>query len=165
MRELAIRFAVRICPKRGGCEPYRVAALVSVSWSYEALPFRRSGSCDLVIDAIYESDRPVKDVASEPLAALTGTGYQGGFRYCGPNAAPKLVVLYSTFAEPNWPDTLDEENGVFVYYGDNGKPGFELHDRKSGRGGNQILRQSFELAHAGADGRARAPTLLCLRQR
>lgn len=123
-------------------------------------PFAGLASCDLVIDATYESDRAIKNVASEPLAALTGTGNQGGFRYCGPNAAPKLVVLYSTLAEPNWPDALDEENGVFVYYGDNRKPGFELHDRKAGRGGNQILRQSFELAHAGADGRAKVPPFL-----
>lgn len=123
-------------------------------------PFRDLATCDLVIDATYESDRTVKHVAGEPLAALTGTGNQGGFRYCGPNAAPKLVVLYSTLAEPNWPDTLDEENGVFIYYGDNRKPGYELHDRKSGRGGNQILRQSFELAHSGTDGRAKVPPFL-----
>ena len=120
-------------------------------------PFADLATSDLVIDAVYESDRSVKNVAGEPLAALTGTGNQGGFRYCGPNVAPKLVVLYSTLAEPNWPDALDEENGVFLYFGDNRKPGFELHDRKAGRGGNQILRQAFELAHSGADGRANVP--------
>lgn len=123
-------------------------------------PFADLAACDLVIDATYESDRGVKNVASEPLARLTGTGNQGGFRYCGPNADPKLVVLYSTMAEPNWPDALDEENGVFVYYGDNRKPGFELHDRKAGRGGNQILRRSFELAHVGADARGKVPPFL-----
>lgn len=123
-------------------------------------PFADLASCDLVIDATYESDRTVKNVAGEPLARLTGTGNQGGFRFCGPNAAPKLVVLYSTLAEPNWPDALDEENGVFVYYGDNRKPGFELHDRKAGRGGNQILRQAFELAHADAEARAAVPPFL-----
>ncbi|GBR12829.1 MULTISPECIES: restriction endonuclease [Acetobacteraceae] len=123
-------------------------------------PFADLTSCDLVIDATYESNRTVKNVAGEPLAPLTGTGNQGGFRYCGPNKAPKLVVLYSTLAEPNWPDALDEENGVFVYYGDNRKPGYELHDRKAGRGGNQILRQSFELAHAGREGRIKVPPFL-----
>lgn len=122
--------------------------------------FAQLASADLVIDATYESDRAVKNVASEPLAKLTGTGNQGGFRFCGPNAAPKLVMLYSTLAEPNWPDELDEENGVFVYYGDNRKPGFELHDRKAGRGGNQILRQAFELTHRGPDARAAVPPFL-----
>lgn len=123
-------------------------------------PFADLSFCDLVIDATYESDPAVKNVASEPLARLTGTGNQGGFRYCGPNAKPKLVVLYSTLAEPNWPDALDEENGVFIYYGDNRKPGYELHDRKAGRGGNQILRRSFELAHVGSEGRAEVPPFL-----
>lgn len=103
---------------------------------------------DLVVDATYEANRAVKNVAAEPLSVLTGTGNQGGFRFSGPTAAPNVVVLYSTLAEPNWPDALDEENGVFVYYGDNRKPGFELHDRRSGRGGNQILKRAFELAHA-----------------
>src|SRR5690606_23761816 len=88
---------------------------------------------DLVVDATYEANRAVKNVAAEPLSVLTGTGNQGGFRFSGPTAAPNVVVLYSTLAEPNWPDALDEENGVFVYYGDNRKPGFELHDRRSGR--------------------------------
>lgn len=32
---------------------------------------------DLVVDATYESNRLVKNVAAEPLAALTGTGNQG----------------------------------------------------------------------------------------
>jgi hypothetical protein len=122
--------------------------------------FTALSTADLVIDATYESDRSIKNVAGEPLAKLTGTGNQGGFRFCGPNSDPKLVVLYSTMAEPNWPDSLDEENGVFVYYGDNRKPGFELHDRKAGRGGNQILRRSFELAHSTAELRALVPPFL-----
>jgi hypothetical protein len=115
---------------------------------------------DLVVDATYESNRLVKNVAAEPLAALTGTGNQGGFRFSGPTASPNVVVLYSTLAEANWPDSLDEENGVFVYYGDNRKPGYELHDRRSGRGGNQILRRAFELAHATAAERAEVPPFL-----
>ena len=120
-------------------------------------PFAELATADLVIDATYESDRTVKNVAGEPLAALMGSGNQGGFRFCGPNAEPKLVVLYSTLAEANWPDTLDEELGVFTYFGDNRKPGFELHDRKAGRGGNQILRRAFELAHGGPEERAQIP--------
>jgi hypothetical protein len=38
--------------------------------------------------------------------------------------------------DPDWPDHLDEQEGVFVYYGDNKKPG-DLHLTK--RGGNKIL--------------------------
>lgn len=116
--------------------------------------FSELATADLVVDATYESDRSIKNVGGEPLGVVTGTGNQGGFRFCGPNAEPKLVVLYSTMSEPNWPDALDEENGVFVYFGDNRKPGFELHDRKAGRGGNQILRRAFEFAHSSAEQRA-----------
>jgi hypothetical protein len=124
------------------------------------VPFEQLRSCDLVIDATYESDRNSKTIASEPLSPLTGTGNQGGFRFSGPVAAPDLVVLYTTLAEPDWPDQIDEENGLFTYYGDNRHPGFELHDRRAGRGGNQILRNVFALAHAGATARAQIPPFL-----
>jgi hypothetical protein len=119
--------------------------------------FDRLGSSDLVVDATYESDRGTSSIAAEPLARLTGTGNQGGFRFSGPIAAPELVVLYSTMVEADWPDTIDEENGLFYYYGDNRKPGFELHDRKAGRGGNRILRTVFELAHGSAVDRRKVP--------
>lgn len=123
--------------------------------SFEAL--ERS---DLIVDAIYESQAGSKSIAGEPLARLTGTGNQGGFRFSGPIAAPQLVVLYSTMAESDWPDSVDEENGLFYYYGDNRRPGFELHDRKAGRGGNQILRNVFAAAHAGVEGRSKVPPFL-----
>jgi hypothetical protein len=122
--------------------------------------FAELAGADLIVDATYEGNRNVNHVAAEPLALLTGTGNQGGFRFSGPTASPNVVVLYSTLAESNWPDALDEENGVLVYYGDNRKPGFELHDRRSGRGGNQILRRSFELAHLTPDDRAKVPPFL-----
>jgi len=70
----------------------------------------------------------------EPLAPLIDTGNQGGFRFSGSTSAPNVFVLYTTLAEPYWPDLLDEENGVFKPYGDNRRDGFELHDRRSGRG-------------------------------
>jgi len=63
-------------------------------------------------------------------------------------------------AEADWPDSIDEENGLFYYYGDNRRPGFELHDRRSGRGGNQILRNVFEWAHGGESDRAKVPPFL-----
>jgi hypothetical protein len=124
------------------------------------IPFDQLPGSDLIIDATYESDRGRSTVGSEPLALLTGTGNQGGFRFSGTIASPELVVLYTTLAEPDWPDHIDEENGLFTYYGDNRRPGFELHDRRAGRGGNQILRNVFELAHAGPDGRAKVPPFL-----
>jgi Restriction endonuclease AspBHI N-terminal len=76
-----------------------------------------------LFDAVYESDPNSKDIRGEPLGPLTGTGNQGGFRYCGSIARPHLVILYTSFDEPDWPDHLDREYGLFTYYGDNRKPG------------------------------------------
>jgi hypothetical protein len=110
-----------------------------------------------LIDALYEGDPEGKTVAGEPLAPLMGAGNQGGFRFTGSIESPNLVVLYTTLDEPNWPDSLDLESGLFVYFGDNRKPGFDLHDRKAGRGGNLILKRTFELAHSGESGRKQIP--------
>jgi Restriction endonuclease AspBHI N-terminal len=122
--------------------------------------FDELSSADLVVDATYESEATRKNVGSEPLGPLTGTGNQGGFRFSGRVSHPNLVVLYTTMSEPNWPDSIDEESGLFVYFGDNRKPGFELHNRRAGRGGNEILRRAFELAHAGPVGREEVPPFL-----
>ena len=50
-----------------------------------------------------------------------------------------MLVLTSSLADPDWPDTMDRETGVFTYYGDNKKPGRELHD--TGRDGNLICKK------------------------
>jgi hypothetical protein len=42
--------------------------------------------------------------------------------------AVRLVVLYTSGAEPDWPDELDPYTGTFTYFGDNRSPGRELHD-------------------------------------
>jgi hypothetical protein len=133
-----------------------------VPWdiAMRSFAFSELRPADLVVDANYESDRTRSTVGSEPLSDLTGTGNQGGFRFSGPTTKPNLVVLYTTIGEADWPDEIDEENGLFVYFGDNRRPGYELHDRKSGRGGNEILRRSFELAHSGPVGRAEVPPFL-----
>lgn len=125
------------------------------SFGFEQLP-----SVDLIVDATYEGDRRRATIAGEPLGPLTGTGNQGGFRFSGRVAAPELVVLYTTMTEADWPDSIDEENGLFVYYGDNRRPGFELHDRRSGRGGNEILRSVFAHAHSGPADRGQVPPFL-----
>ena len=73
-------------------------------------------------------------------------GNQGGFRirkyadgsYC-------LAVLYSNLADPDWPDRLDEETGLFVYFGDKKRPGHELH--VTPRKGNELLRFCFDAIH------------------
>jgi len=61
-----------------------------------------------------------------------------------------LAVLYTTGAEPDWPDVLDVHTGVFTYFGDNRSPGRELHDTQ--RKGNLLLSRVFERAHPGTTG-------------
>lgn len=121
------------------------------------IPFSQLGSADLFIDAIYESDRtrPKGSLASEPLSKLMGVGNLGGFRPKAGQNGIMAVVLTSTRAEPEWPDSLDVFTGTYTYFGDNRSPGVEMHQTK--QRGNQILRDAFALAHGSADERARCP--------
>jgi hypothetical protein len=61
-----------------------------------------------------------------------------------------------TFEEPEWPDSLDEETGVFTYYGDNRSPG-DLHSTHLG--GNSLLKEVFDKLHSGE--RNSIPPFLC----
>ena len=101
---------------------------------------------DLVVDAIYEGGTKGNS-SDEPIGKLLRVGNQGGFRYFGSvlNSGVKMIALYSTMADPDWPDRLDEETGLFYYYGDNKKPGHELHDTP--RRGNLLLKQLFDKVH------------------
>jgi hypothetical protein len=63
------------------------------------IPFSELDAADLIVDAVYEADPESKNFAGEPLARLTGTGNQGGFRFSGPVSNPNVVVLYSTMDE------------------------------------------------------------------
>jgi hypothetical protein len=68
-------------------------------------------------------------------------GVGGGFRYKRrADKSLRYVVLFTTEADPDWPDRLDMQTGLFVYYGDNRRPG-ELHKTK--RSGNAILRDVY----------------------
>ena len=54
--------------------------------------------------------------------------------------------MYTSGENIDWPDTIDTETGIFQYYGDNKKPGHELHDTK--KNGNTILKNLFESLHS-----------------
>ena len=101
---------------------------------------------DLIIDEVYGGSR-IGNASDDPLPKLLGVDNGAGFRHLGqrPNVSTlKLVVLKSSLSDPNWPDSLDRERGIFVYYGDNHSP-HELHDTP--RQGNLILRNLFAEAH------------------
>ena len=107
---------------------------------------------DLIIDAVYESS-DAKNIGADALnPLLPGVGNQGGFRAAGKGQDKTLVVLYSSGEDKDWPDTLNLNTGEFIYFGDNKKPGHELHDTP--KKGNKLLRRSFDLLHSTPKARA-----------
>ena len=101
-------------------------------------------SCDLVVGATYLSGTSGA-LGDEPINRLLRCGNQGGIRTRGRAGARQLVVLYTTLADADWPDSIDTSTGRFVYYGDNKRPGCELHE--TAKGGNTVLRQVFDALH------------------
>jgi hypothetical protein len=51
------------------------------------------------------------------------------------------MALVTSGANTDWPDTFDIVTGTVTYYGDNRKPGPDLHDTP--KGGNIVLRNTF----------------------
>ncbi|WP_448141861.1 restriction endonuclease [Stenotrophomonas bentonitica] len=116
-------------------------------------------STDLIVDSVYQGGRQ-GHAGDDPLVPMLGVSNQGGFRHLGKRVRPKMVVLTTTMNEPDWPDRLDLETGVFTYYGDNRKPGQELHQTR--RWGNEMLRDIFERGH-GDQSRIEVPPILVFR--
>jgi hypothetical protein len=86
---------------------------------------------------------PQFNLSSEPISKLLPVGNQGGIRCFGSIDSPKLIVLYSTFQDVDWPDVI--QNDLLIYYGDNKNPGREIHETN----GNEILRNIFNNLHLG----------------
>jgi len=129
---------------------------VIVTSSAVPVPFDQLATADLTVERIYRGG-VAGNWADDPLARLLPVGSQGGFRANGSPAMDevKLAALFTSGAEPDWPDALDVYAGSFTYYGDNRSPGRDLHDTP--RRGNLLLRNVFERAHDGPSGRARVP--------
>lgn len=122
----------------------------------KAFAFDSLEGADLIVDAVYEGGTR-GNTADDPLSRLLPCGNQGGFRYHG---SPKqdslrIIALYSSGADRDWPDSLDRETGLFTYFGDNRAPGKSLHDTP--RNGNVILSACFERLHSGPEQRALVP--------
>ena len=101
---------------------------------------------DLVVDEVYGGSRN-GNASDDPLPSLLGVDNGAGFRHLGRRPGIdtlKLLALKTSFSDINWPDSLDVERGLFVYYGDNREPR-ELHSTP--RQGNLILRNLFDEAH------------------
>lgn len=113
---------------------------------YKEFPFEELKTVDLSVDALYRGGTH-GNAGDDPISKLVGCGNQGGFRYVGTqNKGVRLCALYSDLADVDWPDSLDLESGIFVYYGDNKSPGHELHE--TSHKGNAVLRDAFNALHA-----------------
>lgn len=118
-------------------------------------------TANLVVDAVYEGARS-GNAGDDPLSPMLGVSNQGGFRHLGRRERPHLLVVTTSMNEPDWPDSLDVETGLFVYYGDNRMPGLELHETP--RWGNAMLRDLFARAHGGKAGREKVAPVLVFRK-
>lgn len=102
-------------------------------------------SSDLIVDTVYKGGK-VSGKGAEVLSKLMpGCSNSGGFRKVmrkDGSGLPAYVVLYTSMSELAWPDYLDEETGIFRYYGDNRNPGKALLDTP--RKGNKLLEFVFD---------------------
>lgn len=123
----------------------------------KTVPVDDLSKSDLQVDAIYQGGRQ-GNAGDDPLPKLMRVDSQGGFRYRGKvRGKLEMLVLVTSMNDPDWPDALDAETGIFTYYGDNKKPGRDLHD--TGRDGNLILKTIFEDSRNGAEGRLNVPPI------
>lgn len=68
-----------------------------------------------------------------------------------------FCILVTNFSESEWPDYIDRENGIFIYYGDNRSAGKQLEDTPVG--GNRLLSSTFSNLHTNK--RDKIPPFLC----
>jgi Restriction endonuclease AspBHI N-terminal/Restriction endonuclease len=109
--------------------------------------FAELTTADLIVDAVYKGGTKGHS-GDDPIQQLLGVGIGGGFRYLGSQSSKKGIrfcALYSSLADPDWPDALYPETGRFIYFGDNRKPGHNLDETK--RKGNRLLAQVFSDLH------------------
>jgi hypothetical protein len=115
-------------------------------------------NADLVIDCIYRGKLGQVGAGADALAHLLPCGNQGGIRFAGNlNSGYRMVVLYTSFDNPDWPDNFDEATGILTYFGDNRTSGAAL--AATPRGGNKVLDLCFAGAHGGPANRSAVPPI------
>lgn len=127
--------------------------------------FEKLATADLIVDAVYKGGS-VSGKGSEVLSKLMpGCSNSGGFRKVmrkDNSGLPAYVVLYTSMQELEWPDYLDEETGIFRYYGDNRNPGRAILDTP--RKGNELLEYVFECLNSRDGSIQNIPPFLYLRR-
>lgn len=124
-----------------------------------AVEFANLATADLVVDRIYQGG-VAGNTSDDPINRLAPVGNQGGFRFKGSvqHGTVRVVVLYTSGEDVDWPDELDPATGDFTYYGDNKRPGKGLHDTP--RSGNLLLRDMFAAARRDQAARLTVPPIL-----
>lgn len=133
--------------------------------------FEDLGKSNLIPGCIYEggdSKIPLKD---DPLIKLfkvdgykKGIGNIGGFRKASKEKNGKIineniafVVMVDSGKQEEWPNEMDENTGIFKYYGDNRTPGNDIFKTK--KLGNKFLYEIFKKAYMNSEERAKIPPI------
>lgn len=117
---------------------------------------------ELVVDGIMKNNNNPSHADAEFQRFFTiakGINNAAGFRVVArknPNSrGPRksavdlaFIVLVTNFGEREWPDSIDLETGLLVYYGDNRKPGRATNSTSAN--GNRYLEEIFQLKHEGS---------------
>lgn len=104
--------------------------------------FNKLNKSDLVTGCVCKGGN-ANNLSSEPISKILPVGNQSGIRFTGTSEQPLLVVLYSTFNDIDWPDSINAD--LLTYYGDNKEPGREIHETP----GNKLFRGIFNNLHLG----------------
>jgi len=118
--------------------------------------FSELSKADLNIDAIYKGGSKGNQ-SDDIFNKLLGLENSGGFRALKSRTEPTMLALVSSTEEPEWPDFLDIETGIFTYYGDNRTPGHTFLD--TSKKGNKCLENLFNWNHIGGDKRKKIPPI------
>ena len=102
------------------------------------------GKSNLIPGCIYEGGDTKTPLKDDPLSKLfkidgykKGIGNIGGFRKASKEENGKIineniafVVMVDSGKQEEWPNEMDENTGIFKYYGDNRTPGNDIFKTK-----------------------------------
>lgn len=133
--------------------------------------FEDLGTSNLIQGAVYEGGSNKNPMKDDPLSKIfiiegcqKGIGNQGGFRKTSKekdgkkvNGTIAFVVMVDSGKQAEWPNKMDEETGIFTYYGDNRTAGNDIFKTKNL--GNKFLYEIFSKSYSGPDERATIPPI------
>lgn len=133
--------------------------------------FEELGKSNLVQGAVYDGGSNRNPMKDDPLSKIfiiegceKGIGNQGGFRKTSKekdgkkvNGTIAFVVMVDSGKQAEWPNKMDEEAGIFTYYGDNRTAGNDIFKTKNL--GNKFLYEIFSKSYSGPDERAMIPPI------